>query len=63
MNYKINDICKQLDLTVHTVCHYCDSEKELEDLRIRIDCLTDKIEHFQDTIDHNGEDDGNPLNW
>lgn len=131
MDYTIKDMCKKLDLTVHTVRHYCDtglvpnlrhdkngnrlfdeeslnwlqatkflrasglsipeirhyfslcqqgrstlkerediliqlksdSEKELENLQRRIDCLADKIAHCQNVIDTNGEDDCNPLNW
>ena len=131
MDYTIKDMCKKLDLTVHTVRHYCDmglvpnlrhdkngnrifneeslnwlqaakflrasglsipeirhyftlcqqgsaslqermnlliqlktqSQKELESMQIRIDCLTDKINHIQDIIDSDGEDDCNPLNW
>lgn len=39
------------------------SERELQALQARIDCLADKIGHFQDTIDSDGPDDCNPLNW
>lgn len=131
MDYTIKDMCKKLDLTVHTVRHYCDmglvpnlrhdkngnrlfneeslnwlqaakflrasglsipeihnyftlcqqgnsslqerrniliqlkmqSQMELESMQTRIDCLTDKINHIQDIIDSDGEDDCNPLNW
>lgn len=131
MDYTIKDMCKKLDLTVHTVRHYCDmglvpnlrhdkngnrifddeslnwlqaakflrasglsiqeirhyfslcqlgksslkertdilrklkseSEKQLAELQIRIDCLADKIEHCQQVIDGDGNDDCNPLNW
>lgn len=131
MDYTIKDACKKLDLTVHTVRHYCDtglvpnlrhdkngnrifddesinwlqaakflrasglsipeirhyfdlcqqgissiqertsiliklrdrSQKELEMMQLRIDCLTDKIEQCQNVIDSNGTDDSNPLNW
>lgn len=131
MDYTIKDMCKKLNLTVHTVRHYCDmglvpnlrhdkngnrifdeeslnwlqgakflrasglsipqirqyftlcqqgsssiqermdiliqlklqSQKELEAMQARIDCLTDKIAHCQNVIDSNGDDDCNPLNW
>lgn len=131
MDYTIKDVCKKLNLTVHTVRHYCDtglvpslrhdkngnrifneesvnwlqgakflrasgmsipeirhyfelcqegrstiqerqdiliqlkeqSQKELEAMQIRITCLDDKIRHFQNIIDSDGEDDCNPLNW
>lgn len=131
MIYTIKDMCKQLDLTVHTVRHYCDmglvpnlrhdsngnrlfdeeslhwlqgakflrasglsipeirhyfalcqegnstlrerqeilnrlkeaSLKELDAMQARIDCLADKIAQFQDTIDTDGFDNCNPLNW
>lgn len=131
MDYTIKDMCRKLDLTVHTVRHYCDtglvpnlrhdkngnrifneeslnwlqgakflrasglsipeirhyfalcqegkssiqerqrilmhlkeqSQKELEAMQARINCLTDKIDHFQDIMDSDGEDDCNPLNW
>lgn len=131
MDYTIKDACKKLDLTVHTVRHYCDtglvpnlrhdkngnrifddesmnwlqaakflrasglsipeiryyfdlcqqgissiqertsilmelrdrSQKELEKMQLRIDCLTDKIAQCQNVIDSNGKDDSNPLNW
>ena len=131
MDYTIKDMCQKLNLTVHTVRHYCDmglvpnlrhdkngnrifdeeslhwlqaakflrasglsipeihhyfslcqtgksslkertdiliklkseSEKELAELQIRIDCLSDKIAHCQNIIDTDGEDDCNPLNW
>ena len=130
MDYTIKDMCKKLNLTVHTVRHYCDmglvpnlrhdkngnrifdeeslnwlqgakflrasglsipqirqyftlcqqgsssiqermdiliqlklqSQKELEAMQARIDCLTDKIAHCQNVIDSNGDDDCNPLN-
>ena len=39
------------------------SEKELEEMKIRIACLADKIEHCQEIIESDGEDDCNPLNW
>lgn len=131
MDYTIKDVCKKLNLTVHTVRHYCDSglvpnlrhdkngnrifdeeainwlqgakflrasglsipeirhffslcqmgkssieerkdilinlksksENELALMQQRIDCLSDKIAHFQNVIDNDGEDDCNPLNW
>lgn len=131
MDHTIKDVCKKLDLTVHTVRHYCDmglvpslrhdkngnrifdeesinwlqgakflrasglsiaeikhyfslcqegissleeridiliqlrdkTQKELEAMQIRLDCLNDKIDHCQDVIDSDGEDDCNPLNW
>lgn len=131
MDYTIKDVCKKLDLTVHTVRHYCDtglvpnlrhdkngnrifneeslnwlqgakflrasgmsipeirhyfelcqdgkstiqerqniliqlkaqSQKELAAMQLRIHCLNDKILHFQNIIDSDGEDDCNPLNW
>lgn len=131
MDYTIKDVCNKLDLTVHTVRHYCDSglvpnlrhdkngnsifdeesinwlqgakflrasglsipeirhffslcqmgkstieerkdilinlksksENELALMQQRIDCLSDKIAHFQNVIDNDGEDDCNPLNW
>lgn len=131
MDYTIKDMCRKLNLTVHTVRHYCDmglvpnlrhdkngnrifneeslnwlqgakflrasglsipeirhyfalcqegrssiqerqsilihlkeqSQKELEAMQARINCLTDKIDHFQDIMDSDGEDDCNPLNW
>lgn len=131
MDYTIKDVCEKLDLTVHTVRHYCDmglapnlrhdkngnrlfdeetihwlqaakflrasglsipeikryftlcqqgvssieermdiliqlklrSQKELEKMQYRIDCLTDKIAHCQNVIDSGAEDDCNPLNW
>lgn len=131
MDYTIKDVCQKLNLTVHTVRHYCDmglvpnlqhdkngnrifdeesinwlqgakflrasglsipeirhyfslcqmgkssikerkdiliklkseSEKELAELQRRIDCLDDKIAHYQKVIDIDGEDDCNPLNW
>lgn len=131
MDYTIKDMCRKLDLTVHTVRHYCDmglvpnlrhdkngnrifneeslnwlqgakflrasglsipeirhyfalcqegkssiqerqsilihlkeqSQKELEAMQARINCLTNKIDHFQDIMDSDGEDDCNPLNW
>ncbi len=131
MDYTIKDMCKKLNLTVHTVRHYCDmrlvpnlrhdkngnrifdeeslnwlqaakflrasglsiseihhyfslcqmgkssllerteilkklkseSEKELIELKQRIDCLADQIAHCQHIIDTDGEDDSNPLNW
>ena len=131
MDYTMKDVCQKLDLTVHTVRHYCDmglvpnlrhdkngnrvfdeeslnwlkaakflrgsglsipeirhyfalcqqgistlsertdiliqlkqqSQKELEAMQVRIDCLTDKIAHCQKIIDSDGEDDCNPLNW
>lgn len=39
------------------------SEKELEDMQIRIACLADKIQHCQEVIDSDGIDDCNLLNW
>ena len=131
MDYTIKDVCQKLNLTVHTVRHYCDmglvpnlrhdkngnrifdeesvnwlqaakflrssglsipeirhyfslcqmgkasikerediliklksdAEKELAELQIRIDCLSDKIARCQNVIDADGEDDCNPLNW
>lgn len=39
------------------------SQKELELMQARIACLSDKIDQCQHTIDTNGEDDCNPLNW
>lgn len=39
------------------------SQKELEAMQARIDCLTDKINHCQNVIDSNSDDDCNPLNW
>lgn len=131
MDYTIKDMCQKLNLTVHTVRHYCDmglvpnlrhdkngnrifdeeslnwlqaakflrssglsipeirhyfslcqmgkasikerediliklksdAEKELAELQIRIDCLSDKIARCQNVIDADGEDDCNPLNW
>lgn len=131
MDYTIKDVCQKLNLTVHTVRHYCDmglvpnlrhdkngnrifdeeslnwlqaakflrssglsipeirhyfslcqmgkasikerediliklksdAEKELAELQMRIDCLSDKIARCQNVIDADGEDDCNPLNW
>lgn len=131
MDYTIKDVCKRLDLTVHTVRHYCDmglvpnlrhdkngnrifdeesinwlqgakflrasglsipeirhyfalcqkgkstirerqeiliqlkerSQKELEDIQMHINCLSDKISQCQKVIDSNADDDCNPLNW
>ena len=131
MDYTIKNMCQELDLSVHTVRHYCDmglvpnlrhdkngnrifddeslnwlqgakflrasglsipeirhyfalcqkgsdtiqerkdilmqlrdeSQKELDAMKRRIDCLSEKIAHCQDVIDSNGEDDCNPLNW
>lgn len=131
MEYTIKDACKNLDLTVHTVRHYCDSglvpnlrhdkngnrlfdeeslnwlqaakflrasgmsipeirhyfilcqggkstirerqdiliklknqsKQQLDELQIRIDCLSDKIEKCQAVIDTDCKDDCNPLNW
>ncbi|WP_448783612.1 hypothetical protein [Blautia sp.] len=40
-----------------------ESEKELQAMQIRIDCLADKIAHCQGVIDTDGVDDCNPLNW
>ncbi len=39
------------------------SQKELEDMQMRVDCLSDKIAHYQNAIDSDGTDDCNPLNW
>ena len=131
MEYTIKDACKKLDLTVHTVRHYCDSglvpnlkhnkngnrifdeeslnwlqaakflrasgmsipeihhyfilcqdgkstirerqeiliklknqsQQQLDELQIRIDCLSDKINQCQTVIDTDCEDNCNPLNW
>ncbi len=131
MDYTIKDMCRKLDLTVHTVRHYCDMglvpnlghdkngnrifdeesvnwlqaakflrasglsipeirhyfalcrqgtssirermdilihlklqlQKELEDTKMHIDCLSDKIARCQDVIDSNAADDCDPLNW
>lgn len=38
------------------------SQKELKDMQMRIDCLSDKIAHYQNAIDSGGADDCNPLN-
>lgn len=131
MDYTMKNVCENLNLTVHTVRHYCDmglvpnlrhdkngnrifdeesinwlqaakflrssglsipeirhyfslcqsgkstlnermniliqlkseSEKELAELKQRIDCLSDKIAHCRNIMDTDGEDDCNPLNW
>ena len=84
MDYTIKDVCKKLNLTVHTVRHYCDSglvpnlrhdkngnrifdEESINWLQgakfLRASGLSDKIAHFQNVIDDDGEDDCNPLNW
>lgn len=131
MDYTIKDVCKKLDLTVHTVRHYCDmglvpnlrhdkngnrifdeeslnwlqaakflrasglsipeirhyfalckegnssigerqeilihlraeSQKKLEEMQMRIDCLSEKISHLQDVMESDAVDDCNPLNW
>lgn len=39
------------------------SEKEMEAMQVRIDCLSDKIKYCQEVIDTDGADDCNPLNW
>lgn len=39
------------------------SQRDLEKMQLRIDCLTDKIEQCRNVIDSNGKDDCNPLNW
>lgn len=36
---------------------------ELNDMQMRADCLSDKISHFQNIMDSDGEDDCNPMNW
>ena len=38
-------------------------QKEQEDLQTHIDCLSEKIDHCQNVIASDGEDDCNPLNW
>ncbi len=38
-------------------------QKDLETVQTQIVCLSDKIDHCQDVIDSNAEDDCNPLNW
>lgn len=131
MDYTMQDACKRLELTVHTVRHYCDmglvpnlrhdrngnrifdeeslnwlqaakflranglsipqirhyfdlcqdgkasirerqailielrtqAQQELEALKARIGCLTDRISHCQEVIDTDADDDCNPLNW
>jgi len=56
----ISSIQERMDILIQLKMQ---SQKELESMQTRIDCLTDKIAHFQNIIDSNGEDDCNPLNW
>ena len=39
------------------------TEEELKFAQIRMDCITEKVNHSQDIIDGKREDDCNPLNW
>ncbi len=131
MDYKIKDVMKKLNLTVHTVRHYCDmglvpnlrydkhgnrifdeqsinwlkaasflrssgmaiseikhyfdlcqqgnstideryeimfnlklkTYEELKAMQVRMDCINEKVNHYQDIIAGKCEDDCNPLNW
>lgn len=131
MDYKIKDVIKKLNLTVHTVRHYCDeglvpnlrhdkhgnrifdeesinwlkaacflrasdmpiaeikhyfnlcikgqstieerynillalkskSEEQFKLAQMRMNCITEKVNHYQDIIHGKSDDDCNPLNW
>lgn len=131
MDYTIKDVMKKLNMTVHTVRHYCDmglvpnlrlnkhgnrifdeqsinwlqaasflrasgmtisqvkhyfdlcleknstieeryqillalkvkAEEELKSAKMRMECITEKVNHCQNIIAGKCEDDCNPLNW
>ena len=131
MDYKIKDVMKKLNLTVHTVRHYCDmglvpnlrydkhgnrifdeqainwlkaasflrssgmsisevkhyfdlcqqgnstideryeimfnlklkTYEELKAMQVKLDCINEKVNHYEDIIAGKCEDDCNPLNW
>lgn len=39
------------------------AEEELKFAQLRLDCISDKVNHCQDIIAGKCEDDCNPLNW
>ena len=131
MEYTIKNVCEKLNLTIHTVRHYCDmglvpnlkrdeqgnrifddeslnwlqaaaflrasglsipkikhyfdlclqgdsaleqryeilqnlkqkTEEEYLAARYRLECITQKTEHYRDILDGKCPDDCNPLNW
>ncbi len=62
------DLCLEGNATIeerYQILHMLKvkTEEEVKFAQIRVDCITEKVNHCQDIIDGKCEDDCNPLNW